>query len=82
MNQNRFEKIIEIENLKKLEGDLAQIEVNTSQPPGARIGFTAFGVEFHAKVVDLKKGETGGYLITAKVNSLSRSDRQTVEENI
>jgi hypothetical protein len=82
MNQNRFEKIIEIEKLETLEGDLSRIQVNTSQPPGARIGFTAFGVEFHAKVVDLKKGEKSGYLITAKVNSLSRSDRKTVEENI
>ena len=69
------------DEFKKLEGDIATVRTDRSYPPGDRLEFTAFGETVQGKVVSLKKNEGGGYILSLKVNTLTKKARSTIEAN-
>ena len=75
---NQFERPMEVTAVESLLEDVATVLTHKPLPPGSRISFWAADTLIHGKVVAIKKRDEARFAVTVRVNSLTRTDRETL----
>jgi hypothetical protein len=76
---NQFERPMEVNSVTALVEDMATVLTGKPMPPGARVSFKANGATIHGKVVSIQKRANNGFAVNVRLNSLTRSDRDALE---
>lgn len=70
---------MEVNSVTALVEDVATVLTGKPMPPGARVSFEANGATIHGKVVSIQKRANSGFAVNVRLNSLTRSDRDALE---
>ena len=70
---------MKVDSVAALVEDVATVITQNPLPPGARISFVVKDATVHGKVVAIKKRGSSEFAVNVRLNSLTRSDRDALE---